>query len=134
MATSPDGITYSPFVDGSVQNLTFRFLKLRLEFTSDDVHAVILISNLKVNLNLAEHVETGTTLSHDTDVGGTLVNFVTSFKDIKTLELIVDTQAEFIAAYNFVDAPVPTSFRLFCYDRQTGARVTGTVNWKARGL
>ena len=135
MSGSTDGTTYSTPVAGAVQFFgSLKFLKLRLEFTGSDDKAFVSIYNLTVKLDVKRDLDSGTINALASDVGGTLVTFNKIFKDIDSITLSTKSVTQPITAiYDFVDAPNPTSFRVYAFD-STGNRVSYLVTWKARGI
>lgn len=135
MATSEDNITYTTFSNGASQFFSsFRYLKLRLEFTGDNDRALVELYNLTTNLNVKREMDGGDIDALATDVTGTEVFFTKAFKDIESLTVSVkSTTVPYIAIYDFADVPNPIHFFVYAYDR-LGARVSKTVSWKARGI
>lgn len=135
IAVSTDGVTYSAFVNGASQFYsTFRYLKLRLEFTDADDKALIEVFNLTINLNVKREMDGGEVAALSTDASGTEVIFNKAFKDIESITCTVKSVTEpFTAIYDFTDVPDPVHFFVFAFDT-TGNRVSKTVEWKARGI
>lgn len=135
MAGSTDNVTYSAFTNGSSQFFpSFRYLKLRLEFTGADNKALIELYNLTINLNVKREMDGGEVFAPLTDVNGTQVFFTKPFKDIESITCTVKSVKEpYMVIYNFVDIPNPLYFFVFVFDT-AGNRATKTVEWKARGI
>ena len=135
MATSADGLLYSPFTDGSSQFFgTFRYLKLRLEFVGEDDKALIEFYNLTISIDVKRENDGGEVNALATDVNGTVVYFSKPFKDVESITTTTKSTTEpFYAIFAFLDAPNPTYFNVFAFD-SSGNRVTRLVDWKARGI
>lgn len=111
------------------------FLKYTPKFVPVVIDKLSLIEffNLRIRLDVKKAVDSGVIEAVSTDVGGTLVNFNRAFKDIDSIVTTVRETTQFTTTVDFVDAPNPTSFTVFAYDT-SGARVTKTVYWVARGI
>jgi len=135
LATSTDNITYSAFTSGANQFFSsFRYLKLRLEFTASGDKAMAELDNLTVRLDVKRENDGGRITANAGDVGGTQVSFNKSFKDVESVTATVASVTEpFITIVDFTDIPNPTGFNVYVMDT-TGNRVTKTVEWKARGV
>lgn len=134
LATSLDGSSYSGFTNGASQFFpTFRFLKVRLEFSGDD-KALIELYNLTISIDVKRENDGGEVNAPASDVNGTLVYFSKPFKDIESITTTVKSTTEpFYAIFIFTDVPNPTSFRVMAFD-SSGNRVTKLVDWKVRGI
>jgi hypothetical protein len=135
MATSLDGVNYSAFTNGSSQYFSqLRYLKFRLEFTSENDKALLEIYNVVINLNVKRENDGGEVNALATDVGGTTVYFTKSFRDVDSITCTTKSVIEpFVTIFDFQDIPNPTFFKVFVFDTM-GARVTKLVDWKARGI
>jgi hypothetical protein len=143
IATSEDGITYTPFVDGaSLFSQSMRYLKVRLEFTNSDDDALLEIYNLTFSLSVKRENDggeitawAGTEVGHEGDLlTGTQVNFTKPFKDVESITCTTKSLTEpFYVIFNFTDIPNPTHFFVFAFD-SSGNRVQRLVDWKARGI
>jgi hypothetical protein len=135
LASSTDNVTYSAFSNGASQFFpSFRYLKLRLEFTGSSNKALLEIYNLTVNLNVKREMDGGEVNAPLTDVNGTEVIFNKPFKDIESITCTVKSVKEpYMVIYNFVDIPNPVHFFVFVFDT-AGNRATKVVEWKARGI
>ena len=135
MFISSNGIDYTAFSDGSSQYFpTFRYLKLRLEFTGENGKALIELYHLTLSLNIKREMDGGEIYSPSTDANGTQVFFNKAFKDVESITCSVLLVKEpYMVIYNFVDVPNPVSFFVFVFDT-AGNRASKTVEWKARGI
>ena len=135
LQVSEDGTNYSAYSDGASQFFdAFRYLKLRLEFTGEDDHALIELFNLTITLNVKRENDGGEVAAVATDPGGTVVNFNKLFRDIESITCTTKSTLEpFVVIFDFQDVPDPRSFKVLVFDTM-GARVSRTVDWKARGI
>lgn len=135
MASSTDGISYSAFTDGASQYFRqLRYLKFRLEFTAENDKTFIELYNLNIRLNAKKENDGGEVNAVSTDSSGTIVYFNKPFKDIESITCTTKSTVEpYTVIFDFNDIPNPVSFRVFVFDT-VGARVTKTVDWKARGI
>lgn len=135
LATSPDNVTYSAFTNGASQFLpSLRYLKVRLEFTASVDTLLMKLFNLVITLAVKRENDGGEETAVATDVGGTPVLFNKDFKDIESVTATVKTPQEpYNVVVDFVDVPNPTGFNVYVFDT-SGARVTKTIEWKARGV
>lgn len=135
MAASADNITYTAFVAGSAQfYASFRYLKIRLEFTGVDDHAVAQVWNINTILTVKRENDGGEISALSTDATGTVVLFNKPFKDVESITLTVkENTAAFVAIYDFIDVPNPVSFKVYVFTL-AGVRASKTVSWKARGI
>lgn len=136
IATSTDGITYSAFSTGtSLFGTSFRYIKVRLEFSGVDNNDLIRISNLTFSITVKQEVDSGLGTAVSTDAApGTAFTFNKAFKDVNS---IVATPQSPDVPYNivvsFTDIPNPTTFYIMVFD-STGKRVTLAIKWVARGV
>jgi hypothetical protein len=135
MGISDDGIFYTPFVNGAVQFYpSFRYLKLRLSFTSADDLGLVYVYNLTANVEVKRENDGGSVVALAGDALGTSVTFNKAFKDIESLTATVrSTTVPFVVVIDFSDIPNPTFFKVYVYNA-AGARVTEQIDWKARGI
>lgn len=135
LASSEDGITYTPFVAGSSLFIpSMRYLKVRLEFVSSDDHALLEIYKLTYSLDVKRENDGGEAFANAADSGGTIVYFKKAFKDIESITCTTKSTTEpFYVIFDFVDIPDPTFFKVYVFD-STGNRVSRTIDWKARGI
>jgi predicted phage tail protein len=76
--------------------------------------------------------DAGTVQANSTDANGTPVTFNIGFIDVTSITVTANTTSPVFAVYNFVDAPNPTGFTVYLFDKN-GNRVAGTVSWSAKG-
>jgi len=93
--------------------------------------ALYQMYNLQLRLDIKHGIDGGK-VSVGLEPAGTVVFFTKVFKDVDSITLTPEGAIERVAIYDFVDAPYPTSFKILLFDK-AGARVAGTVSWKARG-
>ena len=67
------------------------------------------------------------------DTAGTEVFFHIMFRDIDSITLTPLSLSEQTAIYDFQDVLDPRSFKILLFN-PAGARVSGEVSWKARGV
>lgn len=134
MKVSLDNITYSAYTSGSVQFFSsFRYLKLKMTFTPTTTKALLNVSSVFVRLDVKREQDGGIVAAVSTDVGGTTVNFIKSFKDIDSIDVSAMGTVFGTAIVDFVDAPNPTSFKVLVFDG-AGVRISASVRWIARGI
>lgn len=134
LSYSEDNITYTPFVVGNSQFIpSFRYLKMRLEFTGSDDHALAEFSMIQITLDVKREIDSGFVIALATDPNGTHVTFNKPFKDIDSVTCTADSIEPIDVIYDFLDVPNPTGFQVYAMDT-TGNRVTYLVSWKARGV
>lgn len=137
---SLDGVTWTTPTVGTEHYLVeFRYVKIQLEVTG----GLLEYEQLNIRLDSKARNITGTVLASATDVDGTEV-FITSdglsTGEAEFLDVIsIEVTAQFIAGkvpiavYDFLDAPEPTSFKVYLFDSLTGDRLTGTCSYSVRG-
>ena len=134
LAYSSDGVVYSPLVPGASQFIqTFRYLKMRLEFTGTSDKALAELTLIETTLDVKREVDGGEIVAQASHVGGTTVTFNKVFKDVNSITCTADSIEPITIIYDFVDIPNPINFKVFALD-STGNRVTYLVSWKARGI
>jgi hypothetical protein len=135
MEVSDDGIAWSGMNVGASQYFSqLRYLRYRLEFVAENDKVFIELYNLTISLNVKRENDGGEVNALATDVGGTTVLFTKPFRDIESITCTTKSVIEpYVVIFDFVDAPNPTFFKVFVFDTM-GARVTKTVDWKARGI
>ena len=111
----------------------FRYVKVRLDFSASGGDDLIEISSLNVKLATKLKNDGGDGMANAADVGGTTVNFTTSFIDVSSITVTPKGTTARIAIYDFVDAPYQTSFKVLLYDTN-GNRVSGPFSWSAKGI
>lgn len=94
---------------------------------------LIKITNIQVTLAVKKEVDGGQGTADAGDVSGTIFTFNKTFKDIDSIVVTVNSVVERIAVVDFVDAPNPTSFKVYVFDA-SGVRQTELIRWVARGI
>lgn len=131
---SDDDITYTtPESGNNLFATSMRYAKVRLIFTPDDDASLSFISNFTCTINVKREMDGGTVNVLAADSGGTAVLFNKAFKDVESITLTPLSTVEEVAIFDFTDIPNPTTFYILLFD-DTGARIDGTVSWKARGV
>jgi hypothetical protein len=134
MAVSDDDVSYSSWSSGVSQFFqSFRYLKIRLEFTAPNDDAMIALSTLKIALNVKREVDSGSVDALASDSTGTVALFNKAYKDVDSVTAETDDIQPLDVVVDFVDVPNPTSFKVYVFDGK-GQRVDATVYWKARGI
>ena len=134
LATSIDNITFEPFATGASQLITnARYLKIRLEFVSNNDRAGITLFELNTVVSVKREQDGGEVEALSTDTNGTPVTFSKDFKDIDSVTATVKDTEAFIPVVDFVDTPNPSGFEVYVFDR-SGNRASKTVEWSARGV
>ena len=134
LSWSEDGVNYSAFTAGSSQLASnIRYLKVKLKFTAPDDHASILLFELGIFASVKREQDGGEVEAISTDADGTPVLFKKDFKDIESVTATVKDTLAYIPVVDFLDAPNPTGFTVYVFDR-LGVRASKTVEWSARGV
>ncbi|RPJ29707.1 MAG: hypothetical protein EHM33_00020 [Chloroflexi bacterium] len=135
LSWSSDNVTYTPFTPGASQFIpTMRYLKVRLEFESENDKVLMRLFNLTMSLSVKRENDGGEAPALVTDVDGSVVYFTKAFKDVESITATVLSPTEpFTVIVDFVDIPNPTFFKVYVFDT-TGNRVSKTIEWKARGV
>lgn len=131
---SLDGISYSaPVSTRSLFIASLRYVKIKFIFTGTDSTAILEFFNFVVDLNVKVETDSGSVNADKDDVGGTVVLFNKTFRDINSITLTVDSLEPITAIYDFTDVPNPTQFKVLVFDN-AGNRIDYLVSWKARGI
>jgi hypothetical protein len=146
LSYSSDGIVFTPLPPGPSQFVPiFQYLKMRLEFTGSDDHALAECTVLTTTLDVKREVDGGEVIAYASGIhndpdgnpvdhaNGTPVKFNKTFKDVNSITATCDSIEPIIIIYDFLDIPNPVGFKVFALD-STGNRVTYLVSWKARGI
>lgn len=112
---------------------SFRWIKIRLDFTGATATALTRITQVNVRLALKTRTDSGKGTGSAADVGGTQVNFNENFVDVESITVSPLTTVPVFAGYNFVDAPNPTGFKALFWDT-SGVRVNCPFSWQAKGV
>ena len=134
MTWSDDAITWADAVSGATQYIkSLRYLYFAIYFRGND-KAIAEVFNILIMMSVKRDVDGGSVSVSKDDVGGTIVYFNKTFKDIESITLTPKSLIEpFTAIYDFQDVPDPTFFKIFAFDT-TGVRIDAVVDWKARGI
>jgi hypothetical protein len=89
--------------------------------------------SLQIRLDVKQIMDSGEIAAVSSDSGGTTVTFNKDFKDIDSIVATVKQTVRREVVVDFVDTPNPTTFKVLVFD-STGARVSDTVYWVARGI
>lgn len=111
----------------------FRYFRVRYDFSSSGGNDILLLNNLNVRLDAKLKTDSGKGTAASGDVGGTTVTFSISFVDVRSITVTPSGTNSYIAVYDFVDVPNPTSFKVLLFNT-SGARVSGGFSWTARGV
>lgn len=128
---STDDITYSAYATGdSLFISSFRYLKIKLEFTPTTDKGLVDISNLQIRLDVKRTIDSGTVSAVSTDAGGTSVSFNITFKNPESVTLTVQGTTLLTAVYTSLTG---TGCKVLVFDG-AGVRQSATVSWKVRGI
>lgn len=113
IATSPDGINYSPDISGlSIFATNFRFIKVILTATRGsgdgitNIGSVYKLTGINVRLDTKLRTDSGTiaaTAANSDGGGGTYVNFNNEFMDVSSITLTASSTAPRTCVYDFMD-------------------------------
>jgi hypothetical protein len=122
---------YSVFASG------FRYVKITIDATSADPHAIRRLNEVRVTVAVEEIQDAGDGSALAADSGGTTVTFNKPFNDVISITVTAKYQVAetkgITAVYDFVDIPNPTTFKVLLYSNLTGSRIDGAFSWQARG-
>lgn len=128
-----DAWTDAPGVT-SVVATNFQFVKLRYDFAATGGANMLMITNIDLKISSKAKSDAGNGSALSTDASGTQVNFAATFLNVTSLIITPKgTTAPIIAIYDFVDIPNPTFFKVYLYNT-SGARVSGSFSWAAKGV
>ncbi len=128
------GDPYSADTNGTSQFFaSFRYLRITLEFAAANDDSMIILSALKVTLDVKKEVDSGVVSALAADSAGTVVNFSKTFRDVDSITAETQSIQPADALVDFTDIPNPTSFKILVFDGK-GQRINATVYWKARGI
>lgn len=134
VSTSLDAVTWSdPFTGVDVFISNFRFVKVRIDVVSDG-KGFIEIDSIRYVSDVKYKNDAGNAVCSASDGTGTLVTFNEDFFDISSITVTPRGTEPITAIYDFVDAPNPTSFKIYLFNSTTGARVSGEASWAAKGI
>ena len=133
-SSTATGENFLPYTLGSSQLINnIRRLRLRLEVSNPNDDSLLVIYGLGIYASIKREQDGGEINALKTDTNGTPVTFNKIFKDIETVVATVKETEAFIVVVDFLDAPDPTGFEVYVFNR-LGVRVTKTVEWSARGV
>ncbi len=108
----------------------FQYVKVKVSFSGTNKQFAILTA-LDTTLGTKRKTDEGTIT---VDVNPKTVTFNTTFVDIDSIIVTVDSITPVIHVIEFTDAPNPTDFKVRLFD-DAGVAVTGkTIHWIARGV
>lgn len=132
---SPDSVSWTTFTN-TLQVFTgnYRYVRVTLDFDADDNHELALVGPVRLRITLKRKRDAGNGTSQA--MGAETVNFNLPFIDIRSIVVTAAYNASYptIAVYDFVDAPYPTSFDVYCYRSDTGAQIAEDFSWSAEGV
>lgn len=111
----------------------FRYVRFTLTVVANSRDDLLAVSSINLRLNTKLKNDSGSGNALSTDATGTVVTFGTSFIDVQSISVTPKTTTATIAVYDFVDAPYPTQFSVYLFDKN-GNRVSGPFSWTARGF
>ncbi len=117
----------------SVLESSFRFVKITLDFSQSGDTGLVRVRTLSGQVSVKTITDEGSGTANSADSGGTTVTFNKTFSDITSLTVTAKGTSSTIAVYDFVDAPNPTEFSVYLFDKD-GNRVSGDFSWNARGV
>lgn len=127
------GDAYTDETSTKIFAVNFQYVRDKFEYTSSDKefglynnHTLQLDSKLKSDAGNATVVTAST---------GITVTFNKTFVDITsiTAQAMGDGTVPLTTVIDFVDIPNPTQFTVYIFNSVTGAKLTGTVSWNAKG-
>lgn len=131
---SDDNITYSSaFTTPSFFTTSVRYIKAKLSFTGGNDKSLLELYNFIISLIVHREVDGDDQSVFAADVGGTVVNFIKPFKSVESITVSPKSTAQQEAIYDFAGGINPTSFKVYLFNA-AGARIDGTISWKARGV
>jgi predicted phage tail protein/sulfur carrier protein ThiS len=119
----------------SVYGSGFRFVRVRYDFAASTGADLVEVANLNVKVAMKMLNDGGSGHSNAADAGGTWVAFRQGlFTDVNSITVSpLGSTTPVIAIYDFLDAPNPTGFRVLLFNT-SGARVSGSFSWSAKGV
>jgi hypothetical protein len=133
ISTSPDDVTYTPYVNVSqLFASNFRYARFRLDFEASDDVIFARISAARALLQVQEDEETGVAAVLAADAGGTVVTFTKDFLYITSIQCTPQGTTFGAAVYDFAGGLDPASFNILLFDA-AGNRINGNVSWTIKG-
>lgn len=131
---STDNITYtSPATGTNLFASAVRYVRFTMNFVGSNSKSLAYFSNLQCLLNVHRESDGGTASAVSTDVGGTVVLFNKSFRSVESITVTAQSTTPVYTVVDFTPSLNPTSFKVLVFDT-SGARVSRTINWQARGV
>lgn len=128
---SENGIDYTYYNSNNVYGSNFRFIKFRVTFNASDKNSTIEVSQINLVLDAKKKTYQGTTSVATT---GTQVSLLgKGFVDVTNIQVTSLGSTPVVAVYDFEDVPSPTHFIIYCFNPQTGAAVSGLVDYVIGG-
>lgn len=118
----------------SVYSTNFRYVKITLDFAGAGRDDLVYIDTLTTRLDVKLKGDAGAINANSGDAGGTTVNFNVAFIDIHSINATAQGTTPAICVVDFADVPNPISFKVLVFDPATGARLTRTARWEAKGV
>lgn len=129
-SVSTDGVTYTDYPGQTQVYATgFRYVKVKVTVTGANSALRLNTVNVRLDSKIKNDSGYGSVTTAST---GKVVQFTKPFVDITSIQVTPNGTTARFAIYDFVDIPNPTQFTVYLYDT-TGARVTGSFSWSARG-
>lgn len=133
IAVSNDGSTYTNNVGVNTLFANgFRYVKVRVNATSSGNDDLAVMSALNILVEVKIKSDQGSVSCLSTDVGGTVVPFNYPYLAINSINLTPDGSTAIIPVVSFAGGSNPTSFKALLFNT-SGARISGTARWIARG-
>lgn len=131
---SLDGASWTALTAGVTSALipSFKYVRVVLNLAAAAGDNLIKITSLNVKLAVKLKTDSGTFTITDANAGVT-VPFNVSFVDADTPIAQPNGTTPLIPVVSFSDVQSPTGFTVFLHARDTGAKVTGSGSWTARG-
>lgn len=131
VSLSTDGTTYTSYGNlTQVYGIGFRYVKVRIS-VSGDTKSIYTLSQLSVTLAAKLKNDAGSLTANAGDTNGTWVPFNITFISIQSITPASNGSTPLTAVYTY-DIATPNGFYVLLFN-QSGARVTGTVSWSAKG-
>jgi hypothetical protein len=117
---------------------SFRYVKIRITVGSTGGDDLLVITGIRILLDLKEKKDSGNATANSGDAGGTQVDFNISFIDVQSITItpiVTGTPGSIPIAVveDFLDVPYPTHFHVYLYD-YAGTRLSGDFSWAAKGV
>lgn len=118
---------------GQIFATNFQYVKIKLEFAASGGDDLAEISQLNVQLSVKQITDEGNAIANASDSGGTAVTFNKTFVAAESIVVTPHANYSITAAIDFPNTPNPTGFSVYLFNSITGARVSETFSWTARG-